>query len=62
VSGDLQARALLVRDTVFQGSGFFGPVKLATQPSGAQLHLRLQLIATNRATFGEIVDLIVVRE
>jgi hypothetical protein len=62
VSGDLQARAPLVRDTVFQGSGFFGPVKLATQPSGAQLHLRLQLVATNRAAFGEIVDLIVVRE
>jgi hypothetical protein len=56
VTGEAENEGALEHGTLFQGSGHFGVTRLSTQ-SGATRRLRLQLEATGRAPFGEILTL-----
>jgi hypothetical protein len=53
VSGDAKGEGALDKAVEFQGSGHFGPVRVAGEPG----KMRLQLSAAGRAALGEIVQL-----
>jgi hypothetical protein len=60
VSGDTNARLPLERPVEFQGSGHFGPARVPGTLA-PNFTLRLQLAALGRASFGEILHLVVRR-